>query len=337
MRPGSAKASFVFAWLLLAAIAATAHAKPALLLYPGSFDPPHTGHVVELDQSLAHLRARFPDGAQAIVLPNHDRPAHVPGPYYVFDKGQRYRLAVASFDEVAGARVATPPGDEVSSLDQLLRAAAPYRATHEIYLLVGADAFKGLSKWPNADEVLSKFHVLVSGNRQELAALGRPARALGKLAAGYVAPRRGRVHAEPTTGREIEYVETDVPAVRSYPVFLELFQRHPIRFALRKPAVAMFHQRDLGAVVDLGHRLGDALGPGAALDLLEDDGLARQIAGVKSARSPRVREIADALARKAAERGRPVPSQTLARELRKLMRSPHYPTVRAGLARRSRP
>ena len=337
MRLRTTTASLVLACVALALGAASADAKPALLLYPGSFDPPHTGHVVELDQSLAHLKARFPDGARAIVLPNHDRPQHVPGPYYVFDKGQRYRLAVASFAEIPGATVATPPGDEVSSLDQLLTAAAPYRATHEIYLLVGADAFQGLAKWPGAKDVLGQFHVLVSGGKQELRALGRPTRSLGALASAYVAPRRGGIHADPTTGREIEYVTTNVPAVRSYPVFLELFQRHPIRFALRKPALRLFDDRDLGGVVDLGHRLGDALGPGAALDLLEDDGLARQLARVRSPRSPKVGAIADVLARKASERGRPVASSKLARDLGLLMGTPHYPGVRGALARRSRP
>lgn len=210
LRPGAA---LLVAALLLGGTSALA--RPALVIYPGSFDPVHNAHLAELDQALAWARARHPEGAEALVLPSHDRPVHRPRGY-TFDADQREELLRRAVSGKGGVRVCPAFGCDRETYQQLESLAARYGGKREVYLLVGRDAYQGMARWRGLARVLRRMSLLVSASPEELAALPPPVTVLGLRGARYGrADGTGCTFRDKRSGRSVCYFATKVPPVRS--------------------------------------------------------------------------------------------------------------------------
>lgn len=172
----------------------TAAAEPAVIVYPGSFDPFHLAHRAELAAAQRALAARHPEGVSAVVLPNHDTPKHV-AHGYAFDSDAREELARAGTAGLPGVSVHAPFRDGTDTADQLLavRAEHPGKA---VYLLVGDDAYRGMAAWKGVRRVRDAFRVLVSTAPADVSKVGASA--------------------------GVEVLPITVPKVRSHDVFLRL-------------------------------------------------------------------------------------------------------------------
>jgi nicotinic acid mononucleotide adenylyltransferase len=231
-------------WLLLL-LGGVADARPALIIYPGSFDPPHLTHVAELRGALAELRRQRADEVVALVLPNHDRPIHVPDRRYVFDKGQRRRLLELAFEGQPGVTVREAFADGTSTVRQLHAIVEQHRRTHDVYLLVGSDAYRSIPSWRGHGRLLGELSILVSTAPEAVAALPPPDRIFDELRGRSRATRSpaGRSFVIPG-GQRITYLPIQVPAIHSRPIVVRLLAGKPppprtlpprVRRELRRP------------------------------------------------------------------------------------------------------
>ncbi len=210
------------AWLtavvLLLLGAGLGRAEPALVIYPGSFDPFHLAHRQELEKVHAILAKRHPEGVQLVVLPNHNRPKHILKGY-AFDSELRTELARVANLGLPFVSVHQPFSDGLETEEQLLAVKAEHPGMTS-YLLLGDDAYAGLKKWVGARRVLDSFHLVVSTSPEHLPELDSPAELLGRLGHGY--------HEQSSTSwvdekaHSIEALKVRVSPIRSHPILLRL-------------------------------------------------------------------------------------------------------------------
>jgi nicotinate-nucleotide adenylyltransferase len=126
-----------------------------LALFGGTFDPVHLGH----------LRVAW-EVAEALDAELHMLPAHVPWhrAQPVASAEQRLRmleLALAGQDRlVADARELRRPGPTYT-LDTLLELRGEIGNERPLVVVVGADAFGGLSRWHRWRELFDHAHIAV--------------------------------------------------------------------------------------------------------------------------------------------------------------------------------
>jgi nicotinic acid mononucleotide adenylyltransferase len=254
------RAFLAFAQALLIALlvfaSRAAAAKPALVVYPGSFDPAHVSHVAELEQTLAKIRAEHPEGVTAIVLPNHDQPLHLPGgAKYVFNSKQRETIARLAFQGVQGAEVHPAFADGTPTVDQIEQVAAPYAADHDLYLLVGEDAYRGMPRWKDVTRLENKFDLLVSVAPDRLDAMESPRTVLGEDGRAYRSRGKGTFRST-ASGHQVRYLGVAVPDVRSRPILIDLMAGKAPDDRL-PPAVQRFISHDAGIKASLEKGLHD--------------------------------------------------------------------------------
>lgn len=132
-----------------------------LLLYGGTFDPVHNGHL-----AIAR-RARDELQAPVRLMPAAD-PPHRPPPGA--DAAQRMRmleLAVAGEDGLCVdtrelRRAARQPGVPSWTVDTLRELRAETGATAPVALLMGADSLLGLPTWHEWEHLLELAHIVVA-------------------------------------------------------------------------------------------------------------------------------------------------------------------------------
>ena len=123
----------------------------SVLIYGGSFNPPHLGHADALRSAAQTLR---PDHILAV-------PAGMP-PHKQMDSGSpdadaRLRLAELAFQDVPGARVSDIELKRLGksyTVDTLQEIADRYE-DEDLYFLVGTDMLLSMEKWYQFDQILS--------------------------------------------------------------------------------------------------------------------------------------------------------------------------------------
>jgi len=135
-------------------------AAPAIIIYGGAFDPPHTSHVAALVQALA----RFP-AARGLVLPAPE-PAGAGGQHKTPAQPFADRLALTRL-----AFAALSPRVEVSSFEadlpgphytvQTLTALAARHPELKCGLLIGQDQLESFARWREPRRILELASLIV--------------------------------------------------------------------------------------------------------------------------------------------------------------------------------
>jgi nicotinate-nucleotide adenylyltransferase len=148
-------------------------------LFGGTFDPVHFGHLRLAEEAIAQLGLGGVRWLPAGQPPHRGQPQVTAG-----QRLQMVRLATAGnprFSVDAAEVEAAAPSYTVHTLQRLRRELGP---AQPLVLLVGADAFAGLSSWHRWPELFQLAHVAVShrpGFPVEAASL--PAELAGEFAA----------------------------------------------------------------------------------------------------------------------------------------------------------
>jgi nicotinate (nicotinamide) nucleotide adenylyltransferase len=204
-----------FRWLLALSLplAAGVHAE-GLVLYGGSFCPPHRTHIAE-----ARLGARAVGATRTILIPTSPGavqygPVRRTGAWHAVCSRQRLAMTWLATRghpelEVSPIEVARPSQGYSTS-----RTALELAASHPgpVWLLVGADVMASLRTWERLPEVLSRVGLLVNEYPpHELGSL--PEYLPPSLGARYrrTGPRRWR-HAD---GPEVRFVKLATGALSS--------------------------------------------------------------------------------------------------------------------------
>jgi nicotinic acid mononucleotide adenylyltransferase len=228
--------------LVGALLPASALGRPALIVYPGSFDPITNAHVTEVRRAVGALRLESGGPVTALVVPNHDRPTHLTTKahgHYVFDKKQREQMARAAFaryDDEAAVRRAFPDGTQTA--DQLAAIAKRYGRTHDLYLLLGEDAYLHLPEWPRFASVTRRFNLIVSTVPERVHAVQPPSKLLGGVGRSYVA-RGGGAFVEERTGRTVRVLPLEVPGIRSREVVLRAMTGQKVDHLVPSPVAKL--------------------------------------------------------------------------------------------------
>lgn len=126
-------------------------------IFGGTFDPVHSGHLRLAEESISHLGL---DGVRWVPA---GQPPHRGVPQVTAEQRlAMVRLAIAGnrrFSLDAGEVEAAEPSYTVHTLQRLRRELAPEQS---LVLLVGADAFAGLTSWHRWRDIFSLAHVAVS-------------------------------------------------------------------------------------------------------------------------------------------------------------------------------
>lgn len=127
-----------------------------IVLYSGSFDPIHLGHI-----ALARYVANLPDCEKVIVMPSRRNPLKPDRPLF----SDEFRL------ELARCATVDIEGVEVSSLEMemplpsytinTLKALQKLYPGSELRLLIGSDNWESFNLWKNYEEILSDFGLLI--------------------------------------------------------------------------------------------------------------------------------------------------------------------------------
>ena len=128
-----------------------------ILLYGGSFNPPHLGHVDAVRAALAHGWAE-----KVIVMPTAESP-HKPLPLLSPTAEERFALCRLAFEEIEEAEVSdlelkrggiSYTSDTVDTLQEL-------NPEDEVGFLMGTDMFLTLESWHEYEELFEDTHILV--------------------------------------------------------------------------------------------------------------------------------------------------------------------------------
>lgn len=157
-----------------------------LLLYGGTFDPVHNGHLAIARCARDELRA------PVRLMPAAD-PPHRPPPGA--DARQRTRMLELAIAGEAGLRVdprelrraARQPGTPSWTVDTLREIRAGIGAAAPVALLMGADSLLGLPTWHEWEHLLDLAHIVVAE---------RPGNALDGQLPGVLAARLQRAWAD---------------------------------------------------------------------------------------------------------------------------------------------
>lgn len=194
-----------------------------VLVYPGSFDIFHATHLAELSSALTQVRRAEGGRVHGFVLPNHDRPKHLPDgrTRYIFDARQRTRLAQAGTRGVKDVSVLPPFAKGTETVEQLLTLVKRHGGTRRVAVLVGEDAFRGMRQWKGFEQLLPKLDIYVSVDPARLAQLEAPGAILGQAARRYRADGQ-QGFKDPKTGQQIRYLGIDVPKLHSHAILGKL-------------------------------------------------------------------------------------------------------------------
>lgn len=128
-------------------------------LFGGTFDPPHRGHFAVANA----VRERFALD-RVLLAPAAVQPLKPGGAQASF--AQRLRMVELLCEGHAGLEASAidgpqPDGAPNFTIDTLRRLRATLPAAAEIFVIVGADAFLGLRRWKDPDDLLREAHWIV--------------------------------------------------------------------------------------------------------------------------------------------------------------------------------
>lgn len=135
----------------------------AVGIFGGTFDPVHFGHLRLAEEAADRLGL---DGVRWIPAgqPSHRATENKLPPVAAAHRLEMVRLAVAGnprFELDAAEADTVQPSYTVPTLERL-RSASEFGAGRPLVLLLGADAFGGLTSWHRWGEILSLAHIAVA-------------------------------------------------------------------------------------------------------------------------------------------------------------------------------
>ncbi|MBO8161436.1 MAG: nicotinate (nicotinamide) nucleotide adenylyltransferase [Thermosipho sp. (in: Bacteria)] len=143
----------------------------SIILFGGSFNPPHNGHVI-----IAQLvRELFKKAEMHVVVSSVPPHKEVNVPF-----GIRYELAKIAFKKL-NLHVSDIE-HKLGGISYAINTVEHYRKTYSnVFYLVGEDALISLEKWYKYQELLSKIKMLVYPRFKDAEILRRAESVLGKL------------------------------------------------------------------------------------------------------------------------------------------------------------
>ena len=125
------------------------------ILFGGTFDPVHSGHVAMIEA----LSAAFPE-ATVHVIPNR-LPPHRQSVASSTDRLKMLEMVLARFPSVVVNRIELDRDGPSYTRDTLLLFRDQFGAQESLVLALGADAAAGLSRWHHPEEIATLAHVCV--------------------------------------------------------------------------------------------------------------------------------------------------------------------------------
>lgn len=138
-----------------------ANKKERIMLFGGSFDPPHEGH-----KALAmHVVERF-EPSKVIVMPCHTQPLKQDKTYVGASAQDRFEMCKLFFNEsiflVSDHEIKKEEVNYTIDTVQYLSKQHPHS---EIYLLMGEDSFADIEKWKDCETILKNYNIVVVNRR----------------------------------------------------------------------------------------------------------------------------------------------------------------------------
>lgn len=121
--------------------------KDKLLIFGGSFNPVHNGHI-----NLALAAQRFTDADKLIVLPTNISPHKTGNVIAPFHRINMCKMAFDKFDKTEVSDLEIKRGGISYTIDSLNEIKKVYRNS-EIFLLVGSDMLINLNSWKDANKI----------------------------------------------------------------------------------------------------------------------------------------------------------------------------------------
>ena len=140
-----------------------------LLFYGGTFDPPHSGHLHLLRQTIR--RFHFD---KIVVMPTA-LPPHKQATHYLSDE-KRLRVLEMLFGHLRGVTVNSwelNKGGKSYSIETITHLREQYPG-YEIWFLMGSDMFLSFEKWYRADELAKMCTLVVAPRNKEDVSLLEP-------------------------------------------------------------------------------------------------------------------------------------------------------------------
>jgi len=125
-----------------------------LLLFGGSFDPPHLGHKAMLEAALLLVN---PD--LVLIMPCYIQPLKIEN-----SASAKHRLKMAKLMFPEKKYVVSDheieKGGKSYTVDTLRYLKREYKG-HEIYVLIGEDSYSSLQQWKDFEKLLSDYNIVV--------------------------------------------------------------------------------------------------------------------------------------------------------------------------------
>ncbi len=138
-------------------MAATAPAQPVpRILYGGTFDPVHDGHLAVAEAASALF------GADVFLLPSADPPHRAPPGASAEQRATMLDLAVAGHPRLHVDRRELRRAGPSYSVDTLREVRAETDAQMPLAWLLGADAFRDLHRWSRWHDLFALAHIVVA-------------------------------------------------------------------------------------------------------------------------------------------------------------------------------
>lgn len=127
-----------------------------LIVFGGSFNPVHNGHV-----RLALEAQKFINADKLIVLPTNASP-HKSGEFAeAFHRFNMCEIAFNKYDNIEVSDLEIKRGGISYTIDSLNQIKKVY-TNSEIYLLVGSDMFFNINLWKDAKKIFKNSHICVA-------------------------------------------------------------------------------------------------------------------------------------------------------------------------------
>ena len=128
-----------------------------ILLYGGSFDPPHRGH-----ERLFRAAVKFLSPDRAFIIPAGRSPFKEAAPVSYRDRCAMVRRAFSAFTESGLARLSSFEGRP--GISYTYKTVNYFRGLYpeaELWFLMGSDCLEGFFRWNRKEEILSRARLLV--------------------------------------------------------------------------------------------------------------------------------------------------------------------------------
>ena len=136
--------------------------KDAIIIYGGSFDPPHKGHTALLCAALKEIKPRL-----AYVVPAFQSPFKAAAPVSFLNRFNMLKLALGAVRLIRAIRVSRFEGQK-KRVTYTFETIKHFRRLHpgaKIYFLLGSDCLAGFGRWKNRRGILKNAVLLVGVRR----------------------------------------------------------------------------------------------------------------------------------------------------------------------------